>query len=52
LKRRRIPVWKILLAVDQDNKDYKALRDKVLSKSDQDRTFEDDGELYKTQTLK
>lgn len=38
--------------MDQDNKDYFAFRDKVNSKSNKDRMFEDDGEVYQMQTLK
>ena len=52
LKKKRVSIWKKILGVDQDTKDYFAFRDKVNSKNNQDRMFEDDGEVYQMQTLK
>ena len=52
LNKKRTFLWKKLLQVDADQKDYYAFRDKVNSKSDMDRRFEDDGETYQCQTLK
>lgn len=39
-------LWKKLLGVDLDTKDYYAFRDKVNSQNNRDRIFEDDGEFY------
>ena len=44
--KKRVFLWKKQLKVDSDSKDYYAFRDKVNSKNTQDRTFEDDGEVY------
>lgn len=52
LKKKRIFLWKKHLSVDLDSKDYYAFRDKVNSNNTEGRTFEDDGEIYQTQTLK
>jgi hypothetical protein len=52
LSKKRVPLWKKLLGVDLDSKDYYAFRDKVNSTNNQDRIFEDDGEYYQMQTLK
>ena len=52
LNRKRNTIWVKLLNIDADNKDYYAFRDKVNSKDSQERTFEDDGQVYKAQTLK
>ena len=52
LNKKRITIWIKLLNIDSDNKDYYAFRDKVNSKDSQERTFEDDGQVYKAQTLK
>jgi hypothetical protein len=52
LNKIRNTIWIKLLNIDSDNKDYYAFRDKVNSKATQDRTFEDDGQVYKAQTLK
>lgn len=46
LMKKRVFLWKKQLKVDSDSKDYYAFRDKVNSKNTQDRTFEDDGEVY------
>ena len=46
-RNKRVPLWKKLLGVEQDAKDYYALRDKVNSVSQ----FEDDGETYTAMTL-
>jgi hypothetical protein len=48
LNKKRVALWKKLLQVDKDKKDYYAFRDKVNSKNHSDRTFEDDGEVYQT----
>jgi len=47
LNRKRNIIWIKLLNIDSDNKDYYAFRDKVNSKDNQERTFEDDGQVYK-----
>jgi hypothetical protein len=52
LNRKRNTIWVKLLNIDSDNKDYYAFRDKVNSKDASERTFEDDGLVYKAQTLK
>lgn len=52
LTKKRVALWKKLLGVDLDSKDYYAFRDKVNSANSQDRIFEDDGEYYQMQTLK
>jgi len=52
LNKKRVTLWKKLLGVDLDSKDYYAFRDKVNSTNNQDRIFEDDGEYYQMQTLK
>lgn len=46
LTKKRVYIWKKLLGCDLDHKDYYAFRDKVNSKNQQDRMFEDDGEFY------
>jgi hypothetical protein len=46
LSRKRVTLWKKLLGVDLDTKDYYAFRDKVNSQNSRDRIFEDDGEFY------
>ena len=48
---KRRALWKLILKIQQNKKDYYAFRDKVNSKSNQDRTFEDDGMTYLTQAL-
>ena len=45
LTKKRIFLWKKLLRVDSDSKDYYAFRDKV-NCQDKNITFEDDGEVY------
>ena len=52
LKKKRVPIWKRILGVSQCTKDYFAFRDKVNSKTNNDRMFEDDGEVYQMHTLK
>lgn len=52
LSKKRVTLWKKLLGVDLDTKDYYAFRDKVNSQNNRDRIFEDDGEFYQMQTLK
>ena len=52
LNKKRNSIWIKLLNIDSDSKDYYAFRDKVNSKATQERTFEDDGQVYKAQTLK
>jgi hypothetical protein len=52
LRKKRVNIWKKILGVDQDTKDYFAFRDKVNSKNNKDRMFEDDGEVYQMYTLK
>jgi hypothetical protein len=47
LNRKRNTIWIKLLNIDSDNKDYYAFRDKVNSKASNERTFEDDGQVYK-----
>lgn len=47
LNKKRNAIWIKLLNIDSDNKDYYAFRNKVNSKDTQERTFEDDGQLYK-----
>lgn len=46
LTKKRVTLWKKLLGVDLDTKDYYAFRDKVNSQNNRDRIFEDDGEFY------
>ena len=50
LNKKRVEIWKIVLGTD-DNRDYYAFRDKVNSKSLEDRTFEDEGEVYQIPAL-
>ena len=52
LNQKRVYIWKKLLGINNDCRDYYAFRDKVCSKSNQDRMFEDDGEVYQMQALK
>ena len=52
LNKKRVYIWKKLLGINKDCRDYYAFRDKVCSKSNQPPVFEDDGEVYQTQALK
>jgi hypothetical protein len=46
LNRKRVYIWKRLLGMNKDCRDYYAFRDKVCSKNAENRLFEDDGEEY------
>lgn len=51
LNKKRNTLWIKLLGIDTDNRDYFAFRDKVNSKNDHEKTFEDDGKKYKANSI-